>query len=79
MVRFHEVIFHFSVNTPHSWPHVVSFLVWLVELNQVSTNFNLFDAMYPEPDEGDMEINDYDFKVISVIIQFCFSYRGMYL
>lgn len=42
---------------------MVSFLVWLVELYQVSEAFNVSEALYPDVDDDDMEINDYDFKV----------------
>lgn len=50
------------VNTLHSWPHVVSFLSWLVDLYLVSEIFNVPETLYPEG-EGDADINDYDFKV----------------
>ena len=52
-----------SVNTPHSWPHVVSFLVWLVELYEVSDALQVYEDMFPENVEDEADVNDIDFKV----------------
>lgn len=52
----------FIINILFSWSHVVSFLSWLGDLYLVSEIFDVLKTFYPKS-EGDVDINDYGFKV----------------
>jgi hypothetical protein len=37
----------FIVNSNHSFPQVVGLLLWLVELCETQSNFNVMETLYP--------------------------------
>ncbi|XP_065219871.1 kinetochore protein NDC80 homolog [Planococcus citri] len=56
-----------TVNAPHSWPYVVSFLLWLVEITSCSEVFDVFEALYPDRVEGDPDAeneDNFNFKLL---------------
>ncbi|XP_054274536.1 kinetochore protein NDC80 homolog [Macrosteles quadrilineatus] len=44
-----------TVNTPHSWQHVIAVLCWLVDLKEVMDLTDPFEMMYTVEDNGEKE------------------------
>lgn len=63
----------FIVNASHSFPQVVGLLLWLVELCETQSTFNVMETLYPSTfDLDEAENEDYlqtlEFKVKYLLI-----------